>query len=102
MHQGTSEAAEGFIRGITLMMCVSDCSINTAWLSVASSVAALVVPSAYHVHSGTEIVAVMLAVLITAVGAYGPLLPASPSFSLPRFLPRPAARSSLACLRLHS
>mmetsp|Transcript_5876 Transcript_5876/g.16770 ORF Transcript_5876/g.16770 Transcript_5876/m.16770 type:complete len:287 (-) Transcript_5876:593-1453(-) len=44
-------------------------SINTAWLSVASSVAALVVPSSYHVHSGTAIVAVFLAVVVTAVGS---------------------------------
>lgn len=44
-------------------------SINTAWLSVASSVAALVVPSAIGIHAGTELAAVSLAALVTAVGA---------------------------------
>jgi hypothetical protein len=44
------------------------CSINTAWLSVASSVAALVVPTAYGSHQGTELVAVSLAALFTVVG----------------------------------
>lgn len=43
-------------------------SINTAWLSVASSVAALVVPSAYHVHAGTAALAVSLAVFVSALG----------------------------------
>lgn len=44
-------------------------SINTAWLSVASSVAALVVPAAYgHTGRGTELVAVTLAALFTVVG----------------------------------
>lgn len=43
-------------------------SINTAWLSVASSVAALVVPSAYRVHAGTSAIAVTLAVFVSIIG----------------------------------
>lgn len=43
-------------------------SINTAWLSVASSVAALVVPAAYKVHAGTAALAVSLAVFVSILG----------------------------------
>lgn len=57
-------------------------SINTAWLSVASSVAALVVPSAHHVKSGTEIVAVSLAALVTAIGATAVLREKDVAFGL--------------------
>jgi hypothetical protein len=53
-------------------------SINTAWLSVASSVAALVVPSAYGARAGTEIVAVSLAALFTVVGELWQLKASSP------------------------
>lgn len=44
-------------------------SINTAWLSVASSVAALVVPSAYGVVRDVNWVAVSLAAVVTVIGA---------------------------------
>ncbi len=47
------------------------CSINTAWLSVASSVAAMVVPAAHGARQGTELVAVSLAALFTVVGEPG-------------------------------
>lgn len=46
------------------------CSINTAWLSVASSVAALVVPSAYRVVGEVEWVAVSLAAVFTVIGVH--------------------------------
>lgn len=49
------------------------CSINTAWLSVASSVAALVVPSAYGVVGEVNWVAVSLAAVFTVIGGFLPL-----------------------------
>lgn len=56
------------------------CSINTAWLSVASSVAAMVVPAAHGARQGTELVAVSLAALFTVVGEAGQLT----TLSVPR------------------
>ena len=58
-----------------LLICSSRlmCSINTAWLSVASSVAAMVVPAAHGARQGTELVAVSLAALFTVVGKPGQL-----------------------------
>ena len=50
------------------------CSINTAWLSVASSVAALIVPAAYGVDGSVEWIAMCLAAIFTVLGAW--LLPA--------------------------
>ena len=44
-------------------------SLNTAWLSVASSVAALVIPAAYGVDGSVEWVAMCLAAIFTALGA---------------------------------
>ena len=44
-------------------------SLNTAWLSVASSVAALVVPAAYGVDGSVEWVALCLVAIFTALGA---------------------------------
>lgn len=44
-------------------------SINTAWLSVAASVAALVVPVSYGVSSQLDWLAVSLAAVFTVIGA---------------------------------
>ncbi len=44
-------------------------SINTAWLSVASSVAALIVPAAYGVDGSVEWIAMCLAAIFTVLGA---------------------------------
>ena len=55
-------------RSIKTPACVSR-SINTAWLSVAASVAALVLPSSYGVYGEVEWVAVSLAAVFTVIGA---------------------------------
>ncbi len=58
------------ICGITWQTRVVLCrSLNTAWLSVASSVAALVIPAAYGVDGSVEWVAICLAAIFTALGA---------------------------------
>jgi hypothetical protein len=63
------------VLGLLLVTCRLRmvCSINTAWLSVASSVAAMVVPAAHGARQGTELVAVSLAALFTVVGEPGQL-----------------------------
>lgn len=53
------------------MIIVLARSLNTAWLSVASSVAALVIPAAYGVDGSVEWVAICLAAIFTALGAVG-------------------------------
>ena len=54
---------------MTFKFCIDICSINTAWLSVAASVAALVVPASYGVTSQMDWLAVSLAAVFTVIGA---------------------------------
>ena len=79
-----------------LLICSSRlvCSINTAWLSVASSVAAMVVPAAHGARQGTELVAVSLAALFTVVGEHGQ--PAALSAEIHLFLARADAQTAAA------